>query len=289
MCKHPNETVRLKKAADPNDFLEQQVQKLIRKSKKSKDDDPALKFASNPKIYDGIVRAGTPIYVPRSRLPVLLLSSGSVFLIVSAIYKTNIAAFFCCIAASLIFYDLLSGLLHIVFDNPANLYIPILGQPCLEFQMHHHFPNDLVRRDFLDVLGDLNTAGILLTLLSISVSDVNNPVFRYMGGLKLFMAYYGQFSHRSAHTPSSSKNRVITALRTLGLMIPLEKHRVHHTPPHDQDFCLIGVLNPLINFLYHKVTKNRYFWMVAFFSYAALGIQIETIVMEKLLTNVGLL
>jgi len=273
---------------DPNAHLEAKVQELIIRSKQSKDDDPVLKVASLPKLYDGALRAGTPIYVTRSHFPVFVLCAISVSLVASAIYETNLAIFVCCVAGALIGYDLLSGFLHIVFDNPDNLHMPILGQPCLEFQMHHHFPMDLVLRDFLDVCGDLNMVGILLTIWTFACFDVHNPLLRYMGGLKMLMGYYGQFSHRSAHIPSSSKNKFVTALRSFGLMIPLEKHRSHHRPPHDTDFCLVGVCNPLINFLYHKVTRNRYFWMVGFFGYALSGVYLEAVVMEKLLTTVGL-
>ena len=108
-----------------------------------------------------------------------------------------------------------------------------------------------------------------------------------MGGLKLLMAYYGQFSHRSAHTPSSADNAIISSLRSLGLMVPLEKHRSHHRAPHDTDFCLVGMCNPLINFLYGKVTRNRFFWMAGFFGYGIFGILFEAVVMTKLLAAGG--
>jgi hypothetical protein len=173
-------------------------------------------------------------------------------------------------------------------DNPANLNMPVLGQPCLEFQMHHHFPTDLVQRPFLDVLGDLNTVVTILVTWCVCLVDLHNPIVRYMAGLKIFMAYYGQLSHRSAHTPSSKKNKVIEGLRSLGLMISLEKHRSHHRPPHDVDFCLVGVCNPLMDFLYHKVTQNRYVWMISFGALVLGCIPAEAMLMEKLLTSAGI-
>lgn len=287
MCKNSSTTTIQK--ADPNAVLEQKVQELIAKAKENKDDDPVLKVASLPKLYDGALRAGTPIYVSRSRFPVYLLITACISFIAWSIYETNLAVFGFCVAGALVGYDMLSGFLHIVFDNPDNLYIPILGQPCLEFQMHHHFPTDLVQRDFLDVVGDLNLVGLVLSGFTVAVFDINDPLIRYMGALKLMMAYYGQFSHRSAHTPSSANNKYITALRNMGLMIPLDKHRSHHRPPHDKDFCLVGVCNPLVNFLYQKVTRNRFFWMVGFFAYGLMGVKLESIVMQKFLTTVGLM
>lgn len=288
MCKNATTIAPLIKS-DPNATLEAKVQELIIKAKETKDDDPVLKVASRPKLYDGALRAGTPIYVARSHIPIFFLCAACGSSVVWSIYETNLAVFVFCLAGALVGYDMLSGFLHIVFDNPDNLYIPILGQPCLEFQMHHHFPTDLVQRDFLDVCGDLNLVGLVLSGFTVAAFDIHDPILRYMGGLKMFMAYYGQFSHRSAHTPSSANNKFITFLRNAGLMIPLEKHRSHHRPPHDKDFCLVGVCNPLINFLYHNVTRNRFFWMMGFFAYGLLGVQIETILMQKMLTSIGMI
>mmetsp|Transcript_8495 Transcript_8495/g.20442 ORF Transcript_8495/g.20442 Transcript_8495/m.20442 type:complete len:289 (+) Transcript_8495:125-991(+) len=288
MCKNvTTTTASIKK--DPNATLEAKVAELIAKAKETKDDDPVLKVASLPKLYDGALRAGTPIYVARSHIPVFLLAAICGGCVAWSIYETNLAVFALCVVGALVGYDMLSGFLHIVFDNPDNLYIPILGQPCLEFQMHHHFPTDLVQRDFLDVCGDLNLVGLTLMGFTFAAFDVSDPIVRFMGGLKMFMAYYGQFSHRSAHTPSTANDKIISALRNAGLMIPLDKHRSHHRPPHDKDFCLVGVCNPLINFLYHSVTRNRFFWIVGFFAYGLFGVKIEAMLMQKLFTTVGLM
>jgi hypothetical protein len=285
MCVPPPPKSEIK---DANAFLEDQVQRLILKSKESKDGDPVLKVASLPKLYDGLTRPGTPIYVARSRLPVAIMSLAALVTTGSAIYETNLIAFACCLVCALVGYDLLSGFLHIVLDNPANLNMPVLGQPCLEFQMHHHFPTDLVQRPFLDVLGDLNTVVSIIVAWNFFLLDLSNPIVRHMAGLKIIMAYYGQFSHRSAHTPSSAKSKVLEGLRSLGLMIPLEKHRSHHRPPHDKDFCLVGVANPVIDLLYNKVTRNRHVWMIGFAALILGCIAGEAILMEKLLTSTGI-
>ena len=59
---------------------------------------------------------------------------------------------------SYFWYDLYSGILHVVLDEPANISLPFIGQPCLEFQWHHFIPSDIAREHFLDVAGDLNIA-----------------------------------------------------------------------------------------------------------------------------------
>lgn len=41
---------------------------------------------------------------------------------------------------SFLWYDLFSGVLHVNLDNPDFIGFPILHEPCLEFQWHHHIP-----------------------------------------------------------------------------------------------------------------------------------------------------
>eukprot|EP00980_Cylindrotheca_fusiformis_P024490 scaffold11961_cov122-Cylindrotheca_fusiformis.AAC.2 len=274
--------------SDPNAVLEDQVRRLILKSQRSNNADPVLEVASKPKLYDGVVRAGTPIYVSRSRLPVVFFSLLATCAVTLSLTETNVIALALCTMCSLIGYDLLSGFLHVVFDNPDNLYIPVLGQPCLEFQMHHHFPTDLVQRRLLDVFGDLNTVISVLAVWCLLLMNFSNPIPRYMAGLKLAAAYYGQFSHRSAHTPSTANSVFIEGLRSVGAMIPLAEHRSHHRPPHNNNFCLVGVCNPVVDFLYNKVTRNRQLWMIGFFAIGLGCIPVEAILMEKFLTSTGI-
>jgi len=46
---------------------------------------------------------------------------------------------------SFFWYDFFSGVLHVILDNPSFMKFPVLDEPCLEFQWHHHIP--LVRCD----------------------------------------------------------------------------------------------------------------------------------------------
>ena len=42
---------------------------------------------------------------------------------------------------SFIWYDLFSGILHVLHDNPLLMNLPVVSEPCLEFQWHHHIPH----------------------------------------------------------------------------------------------------------------------------------------------------
>ena len=59
-------------------------------------------------------------------------------------------------------YDFLSGVLHMVLDNPEFINFPIIDDSCLEFQWHHRIPTDIISKSFLQVCGDLNMIMIML-------------------------------------------------------------------------------------------------------------------------------
>jgi hypothetical protein len=43
-------------------------------------------------------------------------------------------------------------------------------------------------------------------------------------------------------------------------MISTKEHSLHHTPPYELDFCLVGVCNPIIDAM-RKVTTHPTVWL----------------------------
>ncbi|KAH8069883.1 hypothetical protein JL720_11885 [Aureococcus anophagefferens] len=73
---------------------------------------------------------------------------------------------------------------------------------CLEFQWHHAIPVDITKKSFVACCADLNI------IVAVSVGSTASPLRRTaatLTGLKLFGAYFGQYCHRSAHTPKSKR------------------------------------------------------------------------------------
>lgn len=223
--------------------------------------DPEYVFAQQPMT---ILVAGTPVYQMRSAIMVYLYSISTLGLIAVGISKISVMATVLSMATMFVGYDLYSGVLHVVLDHPDNIRLPILGQPCLEFQWHHAIPDDLVRKDFVDVCGDLNTVVFILAMINCLLLDVQKAsgVAMVIGGMKLWMAYFGQFSHRSAHS-FGRDSPVARWLQKHGIMISPKDHLSHHKPPHDKDFCLIGLCNPIIDAL-RAITLNNYVWLAVF-------------------------
>jgi hypothetical protein len=226
----------------------------------------ALEFVHSQQPMTALT-AGLPVYVIRSAPLVYFYLALGVVLFVTGVTQLNPLVSLVCIATMFLGYDLYSGILHVVFDHPSNIALPVLGQACFEFQWHHSIPDDLVRKDFVDVCGDLNVViGIISAINLLLLRDfvLTSSVAHVLCGTKIFMAYFGQFSHRSAHSVGSRLSAPAKWLQSKGFMISTKDHMEHHKAPFDEDYCLIGVCNPLIDAM-RRVTHNNAAWLSLFF------------------------
>jgi len=272
------------------DALNKRVEKLtaiaIANAKKSgKPLDPEYVYAQQPMTT---LVAGAPVYQIRCAPMVYLYLMATSVLIAYGISQISLVA--TAMSMSIIFlgYDLYSGVLHVVLDHPNNISLPILGQPCLEFQWHHAIPDDLVRKNFIDVCGDLNTVVLILAIINCFLLDIQNAsgVPMVIGGMKLWMAYFGQFSHMSAHSFGRQRGPVAKWLQLYGFMISPKEHLDHHKPPHDLDFCLIGLCNPIIDAM-RAVTTNNRVWLVLFLVWSVFDIVVYVKFVEWAIDKIG--
>merc|ERR1711865_17031 len=89
-------------------------------------------------------------------------------------------------------------------------------------------------------------------------------------GFKMLAAYFGQFSHRSAHQSLSQRSSLVKTMQAWGVMTSFKQHRVHHTPPHDKNFCLIGPCNELVGWLHRTFPPNYFLWILVVWSFSAI-------------------
>lgn len=228
--------------------------------------------ASNRRM--SVLYSGFPVYQPRSHAMVWLYCAVASALLVRGAPQLGVPMTVLCAAVMFLAYDLYSGVLHVVLDHPGNIKLPVFGQACLEFQWHHHIPDDIVKKDFMDVLGDLNVVVGLLTAIHVVWSSkwATEPFALVLTGFKLFMAYFGQYSHKSAHN-ITQRGPVAKALQSSGLMISVKEHSLHHTPPYELDFCLVGVCNPVIDAA-RKVTAHPSVWLALLAVWSVVDIKI---------------
>ena len=269
-----------------NDRVEKLTKVAIANAQKSgKPLDPEYVHAQQPMT---ILVAGTPVYQMRCAYMVYLYLLGTSVLIACGVSKISLVATAMSVTIMFVGYDLYSGILHVVLDHPNNISLPILGQPCLEFQWHHAIPDDLVRKNFVDVCGDLNTVVLILAIINCFLLDVQKAsgVAMVIGGMKLWMAYFGQFSHMSAHSSGKQRTPVADWLQKYGFMISPKEHMAHHKPPHDLDFCLIGLCNPIIDAM-RTVTTNNALWLVLFLVWSVFDVVIYVKFVEWAVDKIG--
>ncbi|CAM9696813.1 unnamed protein product [Discosporangium mesarthrocarpum] len=181
--------------------------------------------------------------------------------------------------------DLYSGVLHVVLDDEWNMRVPLLSQPCLEFQFHHHIPDDGCARPFVEGLGDLNfIIGIHMSLFYAIYHQggEKQPLLLAVGGWKMLVAYWGIWNHRQAHQVKSKKPLWVIWMQERGLMLTPAAHKVHHTPPHDQEYCLLGtVASPFVTWA-GRLGLGSIMWILIFLVLTAFDVVWSTNAIEWL-------
>ena len=204
----------------------------------------------------------------------------------------------CVILFSWLYYDLFSGVLHVVHDNPIMIQIPVVSEPTLEFQWHHHIPQDLTSKSFLEVCGDLNTVTTLIFIVycnPIGPYDfTKNATAMTIISWKFLFAYFGQLCHAMSHMPYYRRPEWINSLQKMGLMVSPKEHWGHHKN-YDDNYCIgSGIWNPVLTpflKLTNKIhialgsTENAssYCWLVGFLCMAVLDVPLITHVFTDVL------
>jgi hypothetical protein len=253
-----------------------------------KNEELALEFVHSQQAMTALT-AGLPVYVTRSAPLVYFYLALGIVLFVMGASQLNLFVSLVCIGTMFLGYDIYSGILHVVLDHPSNIALPVLGQACFEFQWHHSIPDDLVRKDFVDVCGDLNVViGIISAINLFLLRDFvfTSSVAHVLCGSKIFMAYFGQFSHRSAHSVGTRLSAPAKWLQNMGFMISTKDHMDHHKPPYEEDYCLIGVCNPIIDAM-RKVTHSNTAWLSIFLVWSIFDLYAYIHLIEMAVTYVS--
>ena len=123
---------------------------------------------------------------------------------------------------------------------------------------------------------------MILMVMNCGLLGYTSGVPACLTGLKLFMAYFGQYCHRAAHTPKSKRPALVQFLQKWGIMTSQAKHNGHHRPPHDANFCLIGMMDGPVNLLLKVFGTNDWLWFGFWLGLSLTDVKIT----EKLLAPV---
>ena len=143
-----------------------------------------------------------------------------------------------------------AGLVHCLADNFGANDTPIFGKAFIKpFRDHHADPAGITRHDFIEANGN----NCLITLLMIIptfalISWYPTPAVIFGAAFVLFLALCTVMTnqiHKWAHL--AKPPYAIELLQRFGLILSPESHAIHHTSPHDRNYCITsGWLNPII-------------------------------------------
>ena len=145
--------------------------------------------------------------------------------------------------------DLVSGVVHRIFDTWGSESTPLLGQSFIRpFREHHSDPLSITRHDFVETNGNsaLATLPVLAGACFVPTdSRIGLAVAAFLLFTSLGVLATNQI-HKWAHVERPS--RLVRLLQRWNLILSTEQHRRHHAAPYATHYCITtGWLNPLLD------------------------------------------
>jgi palmitoyl-[glycerolipid] 3-(E)-desaturase len=168
----------------------------------------------------------------------------------------------CLFLFCLVVTDLISGLLHVVLDNPRSLALAPIRGLAEGFQRHHQNPAKIYEMPLYEHLYVMHMP---LTFLFVAMLPFNDSgmyvVFLSMvAGLHLM-----QMAHLWAHLPLERVPRLVRRLQWGRVLLRKPQHDLHHTPPFDKDFCIMtGICNRPLNAAVSLLGPTTHAWLGVF-------------------------
>lgn len=154
--------------------------------------------------------------------------------------------------------DLLSGLVHFLFDNFGTPSTAVIGQKFVKpFRDHHTDPMAMTHGDFIAVNADNFFA--CLPVLVPCYFLLNVERHPYVGTFLLAVmagTIVTNQIHKWAHLPEVP--RFVRAAQRHGIVLSAEHHARHHTAPFDTHYCITwGRLDPVLDRVARRIVRQR--------------------------------
>lgn len=263
-----------------NKLVDKKVEKIVAECRKNGKQLP-------PEVAE-VLATGKPSVVYKERWTIIPVINASfcLYQLGKSLLFGDTLATLVALSFTYVYFDFFSGVLHVLHDNPIMMKIPITYEPCLEFQWHHHIPQDIASKSFLEVCGDLNliVASLLIVFYVPAIGPFKygfgytlekTPMAALVGYSKCLMAYFGQLSHSMSHMPVHRRPNWVRKLQDWNIMLNPKQHGVHHKN-YDDNFCIgngwfNGVMTKLLTFTNstHRLfggssNTNALFWLTFF-------------------------
>jgi palmitoyl-[glycerolipid] 3-(E)-desaturase len=166
------------------------------------------------------------------------------------------------IAFCLVITDLISGLLHVVLDNPRSLKLAPIRGLAEGFQRHHQNPAKIYEMPLYEHLYVMHMplTFLFLAMLPFNDSGMHVVFLSMVVGLHLM-----QMAHLWAHLPPERVPRFVRSLQWVRVLLSKRQHDLHHTEPFDKDFCIMtGICNRPLNAAVSVLGPTTHAWLGVF-------------------------
>lgn len=136
--------------------------------------------------------------------------------------------------------DFVSGFVHWLGDTWGTMQTPYFGRAFIRpFREHHVDPEAITRHDFVETNG-ANCFVSLFALIAVLLLPVSTGGFVFGFSVWMFFFTLGIFATNQFHKWAHDKdaNAVIKLLQKWHVILGPSHHRVHHTKPYDQYYCI---------------------------------------------------
>lgn len=163
--------------------------------------------------------------------------------------------------------DLISGLLHVILDNPRSLDVGPIRGLAEGFQRHHESPSRIYEMPLYEHLYVMHLPLTFLFVAVLGVADGRTYVVFLSMVLSLHVM---QMGHLWAHLPPTRVPAVVRGFQRVGVLLSKREHDLHHTPPFDRHFCIMtGICNRPLNAAVAVVGPTTHWWNAIFLAAAA--------------------
>jgi plasmanylethanolamine desaturase len=160
---------------------------------------------------------------------------------------------FCAALGSLIFSDMLSGVVHWAADTWGDDSTPVLGPHFIQpFREHHADEKAITRHDFVETNGNncLVSLWTLITAWYLPESPDDSLFYfaeAFLTGTALWVFATNQI-HKWSHMESPPL--LVRLMQRCGLILPPAHHALHHSAPFAVNYCITtGWMNRPLHYI----------------------------------------
>jgi len=169
--------------------------------------------------------------------------------------------------AAFMFTDWMSGLLHVVLDNPVMNNWPVIGPEAKAFQGHHYDPTAVARGNWMDFLREHHILVFLVMAIYLIVKP-SSPGLMLFSLHFMWMSHVMMAAHRWSHTHPKYLSSIVKFMMSYHIVMNVQHHSAHHAS-YDCNFCIFsGWMNPLLNQLVHIIHWRSPMWVFVLAGFA---------------------